>query len=207
MTKTILCTLALGLSFTTAHADIFGSGANAFTIDFVTIGNAGNADDTGASGDVYGGMPYLYQMGVTEVAQDWITKATESGMDNVIADAWVGNQPAAHVSWYEAAIFVNWLNTSTGHQPAYNLNGFNMSLWSGVEAWQLGGQNLYRHKDSYYFLPSEDEWYKAAYHKNDGITANYWDYATGSNTAPVPVAGGTERGQQFTSRAPAPLRQ
>jgi hypothetical protein len=49
----------------------------------VTIGNPGNADDTGVSGDVYGGVPYLYQMGVTEVAQNWITKATESGMDNV----------------------------------------------------------------------------------------------------------------------------
>ncbi len=44
--------------------------------------------------------------------------------------------------------------------------------------------NLYRHKDAYYFLPSEDEWYKSAYHKNDGVTANYWDYAMGSNSVP-----------------------
>lgn len=41
-----------------------------------------------------------------------------------------------------------------------------------------------RHKDAYYFLPSEDEWNKAAYHQNDGVTANYWDYATGSNSIP-----------------------
>ena len=34
------------------------------------------------------------------------------------------------------------------------------------------------------FLPSDDEWYKAAFHKNDGVTANYWDYATGSNAIP-----------------------
>jgi formylglycine-generating enzyme required for sulfatase activity len=26
------------------------------------------------------------------------------------------------------------------------------------------------------------------------VTANYWDYATGSNTAPTPVAGGTASG-------------
>ena len=70
-----------------------------------------------------------------------------------------------------------------------------MTLWSSEEAWQIGaGKNLYRHKDAYYFLPSEDEWYKAAYHKNDGVTANYWDYATGSNTIPIAVASGTSAG-------------
>lgn len=46
-------------------------------------------------------------------------------------------------------------------------------------------------QDAYYFLPSEDEWYKAAFHKNDGPTANYWDYATGSNTIPTSVISGT----------------
>jgi formylglycine-generating enzyme required for sulfatase activity len=60
-----------------------------------------------------------------------------------------------------------------------------MNLWSGEEAWQLDGENRFRHKDAFYFLPSEDEWYKAAYHKNDGVTANYWDYATGSNVVPT----------------------
>jgi formylglycine-generating enzyme required for sulfatase activity len=82
---------------------------------------------------------------------------------------------------------VNWLNTSTGHQAAYDLTysgGWSMSLWGSGDAWQAGGENLYRHKDAYYFLPSEDEWYKAAFHKNDGVTANYWDYATGSNSIP-----------------------
>lgn len=29
--------------------------------------------------------------------------------------------------------------------------------------------NLYRHKKAVYFLPSDDEWDKAAYHKNDGV--------------------------------------
>jgi len=32
-------------------------------------------------------------------------------------------------------------------------------------------------------LPSENEWYKAAYHKNDGVTGNYWNYPTGANNA------------------------
>jgi hypothetical protein len=34
-------------------------------------------------------------------------------------------------------------------------------------------------------IPSEDEWYKAAYHYNDGATGNYYDYPTQSNVAPA----------------------
>ena len=64
--------------------------------------------------------------------------------------------------------------------------------------------NLYRHKDAYYFLPSEDEWYKAAFHKNDGVTANYWDYATGSNTAPTAVTSGTGAGTVVFNLALSP---
>ena len=53
-----------------------------------------------------------------------------------------------------------WLNTITRHQPAYDLTysgGWRMTLWSSAQAWHAGGENLYRHKDAYYFLPSEDE--------------------------------------------------
>lgn len=46
------------------------------------------------------------------------------------------------------------------------------------------GRGLYRHKDAFYFLPSEDEWYKAAYHRKDGVTGNYWTYPTGNNSEP-----------------------
>lgn len=184
------------------HADNFGSGGNAFTIDFVTIGNAGNGDDAGAGGGLYsspyGGVPYVYRMGVHEISQDQITKAVNSGLTvAVLAGAWTGNQPAANVSWYEAAAFVNWLNTSNGHQAAYQLGfdgNWNFLLWDSSDAWQLGGENLYRHKGAYYFLPSEDEWYKAAYHQNNGVTADYWDYATGSNAIPTAVASGTGAG-------------
>lgn len=30
-------------------------------------------------------------------------------------------------------------------------------------------------------MPTEDEWYKAAYHNNDGVTGNYFDYPTSSD--------------------------
>jgi formylglycine-generating enzyme required for sulfatase activity len=191
---TIVAALLAAFTFTTqpsAQADTFGTSGNEFTINFVNIGNAGNAADTTG----YGAVPYQYRVGTYEITQDAITKATASGMANVTAGAWTGNQPAANISWYEAAAFVNWLNTSTGNQAAYNLTfsgSWSMTLWSSGNAWQAGGENLYRHKDAFYFLPSENEWYKAAYYNPGGT--NYFLYPTASDTAPTAVASGTGAG-------------
>jgi hypothetical protein len=174
-----------------AQADTFGTSGNEFAIDFVNIGNTGNAADTTS----FGAVPYEYRVGTYEITQNAITKATASGMTNVTAGAWSGNQPAATISWYEAAAFVNWLNTSTGKQAAYNLTfsgSWSMTLWSSADAWQLGGENLYRNKDAFYFLPSENEWYKAAYYNPAG--SNYFLYPTASNDAPTAVASGTGAG-------------
>ena len=174
-----------------AQADTFGSGANTFTIDFVNIGNTGNAADTTG----YGAVPYEYRIGKYEISQNDIAKATASGMADVTAGAWTGNQSAAYINWYEAAAFVNWMNTSSGYQAAYNLTfsgSWSMKLWSSSDAWTLGGTNLYRHKRAFYFLPGENEWHKAAYYNPSG--SNYFDYPTGSDTAPSAVASGTNAG-------------
>ena len=200
MKTTALCALALGVCLPTVHADTFGSGPNAFTIDFVNIGNAGNENDAGAGGGLYsssyGGVPYAYRMGTFEIAQDAITKAAASGVLNLGGGTWSATQPVANISWFQAAAFVNYLNTSTGRPAAYQLNGTNteLTLWTSGQAWQAGGENLYRNKDAYYFLPNENEWYKAAYHQNTGVNADYWDYATGSNSIPTAVASGTTAG-------------
>ena len=172
----------------------FGSGTNTFGIDFLNIGNAGNAADT----TTYGAVPYAYRMGNYEISQNAIDKATASGMTGVTAGPWTGDQPAANITWYKAAAFVNWLNTSTGKTAAYDLTfsggSWSMDLWSSEQAWTAGGTNLYRNKDAFYFLPSENEWYKAAYYKGGGTNAGYWLYPTASDTAPTPVASGTGAG-------------
>ena len=56
----IVCVQAIGQC---SYADTFGSGANSFDIDFVTIGNPGNPPDTTGVPNPAGSVPYVYRMG------------------------------------------------------------------------------------------------------------------------------------------------
>ena len=200
--KYILTLLASALgAFANLHADTFGTGANQFNIDFTTIGNAGNAADTTG----YGSVGYIYRIGTYDVSQNQIDKATASGLQNVVAGAWSGDWPAANMTWYESAAFVNWLNTSKGFQPAYNLtwsgSTWSMALWTVTDA-GYDANNLYRNSLAKYFLPSENEFYKAAYGKSDG--SGYYLFPTASDTIPTAVVSGTAPGTAVYDIAPGP---
>ena len=187
-----LFTLSVALQLPVdASVTTFGSGLNQFEMTFVEIGNPGNVDDDKGSPSLAGSVAYAYQMGKYEVSEDMIDKFNASQSLTISHNERGANKPATSVSWNEAARFVNWLNTSQGHQAAYNFpsNGVNddIALWSSEEAWQLGGENLFRHKDAYYFLPSMDEWYKAAYYNPS--TGEYGDYPSldGNEPSAVPL--------------------
>ena len=64
-------------------------------------------------------------------------------------------------------------------------------MWTSGDA-GYDPTNLYRNSQAKYFLPSMDEWYKAAFY--DPASGTYFDYPTGSNSAPIPVASGTTAG-------------
>jgi formylglycine-generating enzyme required for sulfatase activity len=191
LTKSLALCLLIGIGLTAAHADTFGTTGNEFTLDFTTIGNPGNAADTTG----YGSVGYTYRIGTYAISQNQIDKATASGLANVVAGAWSGDKPAAKMTWFESAAFVNWLNTSKGFQAAYNLtwsgSTWSMALWTATDA-GYDANNLYRNSLAKYFLPSENESYKAAYGKSDG--SGYYLYPTASNTAPTAVASGTTAG-------------
>ena len=199
MNKQIILPLLI-LSSQIASAQLvtenFGSGANAFSIDFVTIGNPGNSADNATSyGEPInrGSVAYSYQIGKYEVSRDMITKANAAGglgitMQDMTYYGGNGvNRPAVGINWNEAAKFVNWLNTSKGYQSAYRFDGSgNFQVW---DSGQYNGINEFRHKDAIYVLPTWDEWHKAAFGKADGTG---WSlYANGRNTPPTAVAGGT----------------
>jgi formylglycine-generating enzyme required for sulfatase activity len=170
-------------------ANSFGSGDNSFEIDFVTIGQPGNPPDDPPN--PAGAVPYEYRIGKYEISEQMIDKANalsaESGTPlGITKDTRGPNKPATNVTWYEAARFVNWLNTSTGHSPAYKLlfppgRGSVLFLWTPADA-GYNPANLYRNSLAHYFLPSLDEWHKAAYY--DPVAGHYWDYPTGSDVIP-----------------------
>ena len=189
--KTMLVAVAVLAYAGVAQADIFGTGSNQFDIDFVTISGATNP----TSG--YGIVDGDYRMGTFEITNDQYSKfaaglgvpvtGTPSTAYDQSPSYTAPNVPSNCTSWYEAAQFVNWLNTSTGHQAAYKFtgtqgtSGYALATWSVAEA--DGGTNLYRHKDAFYFLPTEDEWVKAGYWNGTSLQT----YATVGDV--VPTAG------------------
>ncbi|MCE2815505.1 MAG: SUMF1/EgtB/PvdO family nonheme iron enzyme [Planctomycetaceae bacterium] len=178
----------------------FGSGVgNTFDMEFVTIGNPNNAADTKGSPSSAGAVGYEYGIGKFEVSEDMIEKynANFGTANNLVItkDTRGTAKPATSVSWNEAARFVNWLNTSTGNQAAYKFTtsgvNDNIALWTSGDA-GYDVNNKYRNSLAKYFLPSYNEWYKAAYYKPTNST--YYNFANGSDTAPTPVASGTGAG-------------
>ena len=115
-----------------------------------------------------------------------------------VASDWA-NRPVNYVSWGNAARFTNWLHNGqpTGDQGltttedgAYFLNG------ATSDAALMA---VTREADAKWAITSEDEWYKAAYHKNDGVTGHYFDYPTGSDSVPSSVLGNpTDPGNNAT---------
>lgn len=171
-----LLALAAGL----CHADTFGTGSNTFQIDFVAIGNPGNPPD--ANPNPAGAVGYEYRIGKYEISEQMIDKANAEGSLGITKDARGPDSPATSVTWYEAATFVNWLNTSTGSPVAYKFDaGGAFQLWQPLDP-GYDPNNLYRNKLAKYSMPSINEWHKAAYY--DPVAGHYWDYPTGSDSVP-----------------------
>jgi hypothetical protein len=195
--KQILLLTLLALGYQTASAEslleTFGTGANAFTMDFVTIGNPGNAADTTGNPNPAGSVAYTYNLGKYEVSRDMVTKANASGSLGITMSdmsSFGGNgllKPATGVSWFEAAKFVNWLNTSTGGTAAYKFVSGTFQLWSPTDA-GYNANNKFRNSLAKYVIPNNDEWYKGAYGKADGSWSNF---PNGTDSAPTAVDGGT----------------
>jgi sulfatase modifying factor 1 len=184
-----------------ASADTFGSGANTFDIEFVTIGDPGNLSDTTGSPNPAGSVQETYRIGKFEISEQMIDKANALGVLGITKITRGADKPVTHVSWNEAARFVNWLNTSTGNSPAYKFavqpGEVGYSPTANIELWTVSDagydpNNLYRNSLARFFLPGVHEWYKAAYY--DPTSGVYYDYPTGSNAAPTPVASGTAAG-------------
>ncbi len=112
-----------------------------------------------------------------------------------------GQRPVTYVSWYDAVRFVNWLDDGNTESGAYTITGggnnsgtVTVATTAQRAAWAGGSSTVW-------YLPDENEWYKAAYYVGGGTNAGYWRYPTKSNTAPSGDAppGGTNSANFYGS--------
>jgi len=109
-----------------------------------------------------------------------------------VASDWE-DRPVNYVSWGDVTRFANWLTNGmpSGAQDATTTEDGSYPLFGATSSTDLKAAVAARRtlaEGGLYFMPSEDEWYKAAFHKNDGDTGNYFDYATSSDTLPGYIA-------------------
>ena len=182
--------------------------AHAVTIDWVTVGDPGNtADDTtyGAVADAFQIIKYeftnqqyktflnsvaatdtysLYSADMGSNARGGITQSGASGSYTYAVKSNMGDKPVNYVSWFDAARVSNWLmngatGTSSTETGAYTLAGGTSGNAPAVN------------NGATFYVPTEDQWYKAAYYKGGSTNAGYWDYATQSDTDPTAVTAGS----------------
>ena len=185
--------------------------ASAITIDTVPVGDPGNAGDTQPQG-VFGAVSYDFRIGKYEVtnaqyaaflnakaASDPLLLYTEnmatyalggivrsgvSGSYTYAVKRDMDNKPVAYVNWFDAIRFANWMHNGQGtgdtETGAYTILG-------GTPL-PSNSASITRNPGATWFLPTEDEWYKAAYYQpasQGGDVDDYWAYATATNALPT----------------------
>ncbi|UCE62160.1 MAG: SUMF1/EgtB/PvdO family nonheme iron enzyme [Phycisphaerales bacterium] len=100
-----------------------------------------------------------------------------------VASEWA-DRPVNYVCWGDAARFANWLQNGqpTGPQGPSTTEDGSYALNGATSAAALLA--VVRKPTAGWVVPSEDEWHKAAYHKNDGVTGNYWVFPTATDASP-----------------------
>jgi formylglycine-generating enzyme required for sulfatase activity len=127
----------------------------------------------------------LFNANMGSNARGGITRSGTSGSYTYATKTNMGDKPVNYVSWFDAARVSNWLmngatGTSSTETGAYTLVGG-----------QISGTAPAVNSGATFYIPTENEWYKAAYYKGGSTNAGYWDYATQSDTAPTAVTSGS----------------
>jgi hypothetical protein len=130
-----------------------------------------------------------YNTSMSTAIHGGINRSGSSGSYTYSSKTNFGNKPINYLSWYNAARYANWLcnNRPTGPQDntttedgAYTLSGNTGNPSRNTTNPNTGATPTY-------FIPSENEWYKAAFYKGGSTNAGYWLYATQSDVQPLPV--------------------
>lgn len=151
----------------------------------VTAGQYAGFLNAVARTDTYGLYnPYMWSYPGAGGTECKISRTGTSGYFNYSVAADYANKPVNFVSWGDAARFCNWLANGqpTGLQGPQTTEDGSYALNGATSDAPLSA--VTRKPQATYVIPTEDEWYKAAYHKNNGATGDYWDYPTSSDQQP-----------------------
>ncbi len=201
-------TLVIMAACASVSADVFNMPAGMRSLDTVVVGDPGNAvDDNGR-----GAVPYPFKIGKFEVtAAQYAEFLNAKGKAEPDGALWFNdmdpaqgegtrcgirregeegsfqhhvhpdyfNRPVVYVSFWDACRFCNWLHNGQGDGDT-ETGAYTLNKYAGAD-----GRKIRRNPGAKWFIPNEDEWYKAAYYdpsKPGG--AGYWDYPTRSDTRP-----------------------
>jgi formylglycine-generating enzyme len=202
-------TLVLALTLSTVSV-VGINCTHALTIDMVPVGNPGNTADNRPGLTGMGSVGYRFSIGKYEITAGQYTeflnavaKSDPNGLYNSQMGETFGfeganikrnglapdfrysvasdyaNRPVNYVSFWDTVRFANWLHNGqpTGPQgPGTTEGGAYINV---------GNQATFaRQPGARFFIPTENEWYKAAYHNSSaGPAASYFNYPTGTDFA------------------------
>jgi formylglycine-generating enzyme required for sulfatase activity len=201
-----------------------------YDFNFVTIGDVGNfgydREDLFGRTAGRGVVNYEYRMARTEITSSQFAEFRDAyltaghpagavtsifwggGFDGERFVVPAGNEllPVAGLSWRGAAVICNWLHNGKGTAPADFLSGaYDTSTFTDVPGSNvLVNDQTMRSPGAKYWIPSFDEWLKAAHwdpDKNDEGDGGWWLYNNSSDVQPViglPGDGETSAGYEFT---------
>ena len=198
-------------AFLTSHV-------GAVEFDLRSIGDLNNPDDRNYGFGRFGAVRYEYAMAANEVTTDkyvdflnavakddtfglfdrqmalssWggVLRSGEEGNYSYSIKPHFANKPIGYIDYWDASRFANWMhngqptgpqNEQTTEDGAYYLGGVKEPI----------NETVHRKPGAKWFLPTEDEWYKAGHYDPrteaeggpPGDT-HYWVYGTMSNEVP-----------------------
>jgi sulfatase modifying factor 1 len=194
----------------------------AIDMPLVSVGNAGNSADRatgyGAVAEMFQIGRYEVSLGqyaafLNAVAKSdpaglfnpsmttstWVAGIARSGSPGSYTYATIGDstKPVTYVSWFDAARFANWMSngqpsgaqsSTTTEDGAYKLHGVTSSVAAARNTLNPNTGATPR-----FFIPSENQWYKAAYYSPNyfGVSgpAGYYKYANKSDGLPGNAPG------------------
>jgi sulfatase modifying factor 1 len=192
---------------------LFASVSNAEPIQWVTVGDPGNANDTSGRGSVnasyrimsfeFTNSQYAAFLNAIDPAgtnpnsvwssfmgsNPWggITNTGTTNGSRYAVKSNMGDKPVNFVSWFDAARVANWLHNGA---QTYGSTDASASAPQNTGAYTTGtatsGNAAAKNSGALFYVPTEDEWYKAAYYNPtlNGGSGAYRVYGNGFDTAP-----------------------